>query len=183
MVRMTIPAISALAFTTTGCMGVDKLDGTKGWSPTDLGPSPFEEDEGNGQSSDPSTDGEADEDPWEDDEGEIEVSPDYAYSYPLVGNWTGVEFNGMELPYSYEGGTFGIYLSIESDYTGEMLLTQAYGDYNFEVVASGSQPEYRIEAPEMGASLDCMMTDMDILDCSYSIGGSAESYSMVFSRD
>ena len=181
MDRRAIPALSALAFTTTACMGVDKLDGSMGWSPTDIGPDESAAEEGGADGGDAWDEDEG----WEDDDwgDDDEVVPYIEYGYSLVGDWAGIEFNGTELPYSYTEGTFGLYLSVEADYTGEMLLVQASGEYSFNVEASGSMPEYTIVAPEMGATLDCTLTDMEILDCAYSTNGSSESYSLVFARD
>ena len=157
-------------------MGVDKLDGSKGWTPTDIGPEESAAEEGGADGGENWGEDES----WE-DEGEI--LPYTGYGSYIVGRWTGIEFNGMELPYSYSGGSFGIYLSIESDYTGELLTVQAYGDYSFYVEASGSMPTYEIVVPEIEATLDCTLTDLEIMDCAYSTEEGSMPYSLVFARD
>ena len=176
-IRYGIPAASALAFSTTGCVGVDKLTEGAGFSETEVG-----DGEAPGDSS---TGGQGLSGEWDGTEiGGITLPQVYEYAYD-------------DIVYT---STTWLLMRIGADYAGELITYQEYSytqgageteteqdSYSYDISASGNPPDFVIAATggDNGSTilLDCTMTDADTLDCSYSVDGDQDSdYTIGFAR-
>jgi hypothetical protein len=175
-VQFSIPALSTLAFSTTGCFEVDKLTGEESFTETEVGDGEMPGDSSIGSEGLPGV--------WDGTNiGDMQLPYVYEESYE------GVVYTS----------TMWLKMTIDSDYTGELSTYQEYsytsdsGDpttetenYSYALSASGSHPDFLIAATDGDGStilLDCSMTDADTLDCTYSVDGEEDpDYTLGFER-